>query len=347
MQWDIRPTAEFPRHSEGDTVSLVDGDVLLAWTRFRGREDHARAEIVAMVGSRSEGGNSHGLVWQWSQSRVLVSAAEAAQNVMSVSLLREAGSGDLLLFYLRKNSPSDCRVYVRRSMNEGHTWVEAEGVCQTMGYHVLNNARVVQLASGRLVAPVAFTPDYDRSRHQTAFCYLSDDQGASWRPSQGWVDLPQSAVGCQEPGVVPLERNLLMILRTDLGCVYGALSSDGGDSWGAPWAMAQLPAPMAPATAVRLRDGGLVITYNHRPEGAKAGWADRTPLALARSEDEGRTWRRLTDLESDPAYSYGYTSLRLVAEVAWLSYYVWPRHAPEHFLDTALRVRTIDLAALG
>jgi len=331
--FDIMPSAENPRNSEGDTVLLTDGRLLLAWSRFEGAQDHARAEVAGMT--TADWGK------HWSEIRTLVSPQEAQLNVMSVSLLREAGSGDLLLFYLRKNSLAECLVYLRRSRDEGQSWEVPQRVATKEGYHVMNNARVIQLHDGRLLAPVAWTRDFATSRHQVAFCYLSDDGGKSWRAGRGMVDLPSSAVGCQEPGLVELSSGILMYIRTDQGYVYGALSRDGGETWSDPWPFASLPSPAAPATMVRLPDGGLVVFYNHRPEGAKAGWKDRTPLAVARSDDEGRTWRRLADLEPSPEFCYAYTSCRIYGDKAVLTYYVWPRAVEMGFEQTRLRFRVL------
>ena len=113
----------------------------------------------------------------WSDQSILVSCNEAVQNVMSVSLLREAATGDVLLFYLRKNSLADCQIFLRRSSNEAKTWSPPTRVSTRPGYHVMNNARVVQLETGTLLAPVALAPDYAVSRRQAASCYLSNDGG--------------------------------------------------------------------------------------------------------------------------------------------------------------------------
>ena len=339
MTFDICPGPQNPRNSEGDTVSLSDGRVLLAWSRFRGREDHARADIHSLISE--DGGAS------WDGGRTLVSAVEADMNVMSVSLLRESTSGDVLLFYLSKNSLADCQVYARRSQDECQSWGEARRVSSEAGYHVMNNARVVELADGRILAPVALTRDYGRSRHQVAFCYVSDDGGRSWRRGEGSTDLSESEVGCQEPGVVDVSRGELMYIRTDLGCVYRAFSEDSGDTWSQPTAVSQLPAPAAPATMARLPDGGLVALYNHREDGAMAGWSDRTPLALARSDDDGQVWRRLADIEESPEYCYGYTSVRIHADAALLTYYVWPRTGQPSFDQTILRITRVPLDRLS
>jgi len=210
---------------------------------------------------------------------------------MSVSLLREALTGDLLLFYLRKNSLADCQLFLRRSADEGETWGAPRRISLRDGYHVMNNARVVQLASGRLLAPVALTPDYGETRHQNAFCYISDDGGVTWRAGRGSTDIDKSTVGCQEPGLVDLGQRTLMYIRSDQGYVYGAISADGGETWGIPTPFRDLPAPAAPATIARLPGGRLVALYNHRPDGAQAGWADRTPLAAAASDDGGDSYR--------------------------------------------------------
>ncbi|MFP3895880.1 MAG: sialidase family protein [Anaerolineales bacterium] len=332
----INPGPGNPRNSEGDTILLSDDRLLLAWTRFVGAADHAKADIYGMV--TDDWGKS------WSEPRLLVSREEGRQNVMSVSLLREEVSGDILLFYLRKNSFRDCNVFLRRSADEGRSWGSPWRVSVRDGYHVMNNARVVQLESGRLLAPVALTQNYGRSRHQVAFCYISDDGGAHWRVGGGFADLPQSRVGCQEPGVVPVGDDLLMHIRTDQDYVFGAWSADGGDTWTAPRPFEDLPAPAAPATMARLPDGNLVTIYNHRPDGAQAGWAGRTPLSVARSRDRGNTWQRLEDIEASAVYAYGYTSFRVCGERMVLTYYVWPRDAPANFEETALRFRMLPLA---
>ena len=71
---------------------------------------------------------------------------------MSVSLLRLPG-GEIALFYLRKNSLDDCRLYLRLSTDEGKTWGDPTIVHPRRAYFVVNNDRVIQLRSGRLVGP--------------------------------------------------------------------------------------------------------------------------------------------------------------------------------------------------
>jgi hypothetical protein len=133
----IEPSQPHPRNSEGDLVELKDGRLCLVYTRFTGgASDHAAADLVART-SADDGRT-------WSDDRVLV-PNEGGRNVMSVSILRLT-SGELLLFYLRKNAMDDCLSYVRRSADEFETLSAPGRVTVGDGYHVINNDRVIQLS---------------------------------------------------------------------------------------------------------------------------------------------------------------------------------------------------------
>ena len=70
-----------------------------------------------------------------------------------------------------------------------------------------------------------------------------------------------------------------------------------GDSTGRIWTDAvfsQIPCPNTGFDVVKLRDGRLLIVYNHSFKHAIAG---RGVLALAMSHDDGDTWERVMRLE--------------------------------------------------
>ena len=98
-------------------------------------------------------------------------------------------------------------------MDEAESWSEPVGIIsdEEIGYHVLNNDRVVQLKSGRLIAPVALhnRPGWEKPDWKGEIaCYLSDDGGKSWRRSQTVqkaADAAGKRVTAQEPGVVELK----------------------------------------------------------------------------------------------------------------------------------------------
>jgi sialidase-1 len=328
-------SAEYPRHSEGDIARLRDGRLLLAWTEFYGGfADNARAHIAARLSA--DGGRT------WGEKFVLQPNI-GRRNVMSVSLLRKR-DGELLLFFLKKDGPDDLSVWMRRAVREPDQWTSPVQITSLPGYHVMNNDRVIQLDSGRLLAPVALTPNISKQyRAQEALCYLSDDGGATWRPGRGRVGFDGSAA--MEPGVVELkDGRVLMIIRTTLGHVYESHSGDGGETWSEPRAT-PLVAPAAPASIARIPStGDLLIVWLNNPKGAKAGWKERTPLAAAISRDEGRTWTNVRNIEDDPKASFGYCSITFVEGRVLLGYYVWRDDAGRRGFDgTSLKVTSLPV----
>lgn len=305
-----------PRNSEGAFIELKDGRLLFVYTHFTGGTgDHATAHLA---GRSSRDGRR-----TWTTKDELVLPNEAKMNVMSVSLLRLAG-GEIALFYLRKNAPDDCRLYLRRSTDEGKTWGEPTLCIPDAGYYVVNNDRVVQLQSGRLVVPASYRhPPGSRAPHPgVAVCYLSDDNGKTWRKSKTALPPPEgSKTGLQEPGVVELkDGKLMMLCRTDQGCQYRSYSVDGGDTW-SPAEPSDLKSPVSPASVKRIpKTGDLLLVWNdHRAiDAARRG--KRTPLTVALSRDEGKTWEKVKTLEDDPAGWYCYTAIAFVGERVLLVY---------------------------
>ena len=324
-----------PRNSEGDVVELADGRLLLAWTEFYGGyDDHALAHISSMLSA--DGGRTWG-------PRAILQENVGRKNVMSVSFLR-LRSGTILFFYLVKNAITDCQVWVRRSDDESRTWTPPVPVSTRPGYTVMNNARPIQMSTGRLLAPVALSSDVETGAPSRAFCYLSDDDGQSWRAGSGDTGFADSPA--QEPGLVELRDGaVLMIIRTRLGRIYYARSHDGGETWSAPDA-SSLVSPAAPATITRIPGSGdLMIVWNNNPNGAAATWQDRTPLTVAVSTDEGTTWRNPKDIEADPGYCYAYTSVTFVEPDVLLTYYLWDRIAGRRaFERTSLKFRRLPVS---
>ncbi len=319
--WNLEPTREHPRNSEGSFVTLRDGRVLFGYTEFvGGAADESPARLVARVSA--DGGVT------WSEPREMV-PNEGGANVMSVSLLR-LRSGRMALFYLKKNNWLDCHPYVRFSTDEGATWSAPTPVTSAPGYFVLNNDRVIQLTSGRLVVPLAFHRSRGGDPHSArsfdsralALWYLSDDEGATWREARTWWALPVvSGTGLQEPGAVELpDGALLTMARTDQGYQAQMRSVDQGENWSAP-VPGPLSSPVSPASLKRVPGTSQVLAiWNNLPTGHVRPHVQRTALVSAVSDDCGRTWqhRKLLELDADACYCY--TAIHFVGEYVLLAY---------------------------
>jgi predicted neuraminidase len=345
----LEPSEAHPRHSEGAFVTLRDGTLLLAYSRFfGGGGDDSRAEIVALTSS--DGGRT------WSdEGRVLI-ADEGRQNVMSVSFVR-LGDGRIALFYGVKHGFHDLRTWMRTSADEGATWSEPLCCIPAPGYHVVNNDRVVRLSDGRLVVPAAFhrrkldaTDDWRTfDSRAVAIFFLSDDDGASWRESATWWSLPmRSNTGLQEPGLIELaDGRLYAWARTDLGCQWGMQSTDRGDTWSLP-TPTPFPSPPSPLSMKRLPNGALLAVFNDTsdPDGpverSRDAGGPRRPLAAWVSRDEACTWRRVGVIDDEWGRGFSYPAIHFTEEHALFAYCAG---AAPHGNLKALRIRRVPLAA--
>ena len=323
---------EHPRCTEGSTIRLLDGSLLLATTQFISRgSDFSSARIV---GRRSiDGGRT------WLPAREL-QANTGKMNVMSVTL-RRMNNGDLGMFYLEKNSHADLDIKLRRSADDGKSFGPPVLVTADDGYHVMNNDRVIRLSNGRWLAPAASTPDVGADNHFVSRCFISDDDGQTWRKGRGQVDAPKR--GAMEPGLVELQDGrVLMYIRTQLGHIGKSYSDDGGETW-TKMENLGLPSPEAPATCQRIpATGDMLMVWNGGPNSANPRGA-RTPLLAAISHDEGENWKTVATIEPDANRTYAYTSLLFHQNSVLLSYWDKPSKAPARFSTRFRRLPIRDL----
>lgn len=332
---DIKPSAGNLRNSEGDFIRLKDGSILFAWSRFTRTDDSSVSwdripSDIAAIRS-TDGGRT------WSEN-VEILVRNDTQNVMSVSFFRFS-DGRIGLFYLRNFGLLANEYLLRTSLDEGKSWSAPQKVTGRDGcLSVVNNARVVRLKSGRIVIPVArhvsrtgkFEPAAD------ILCVYSDDEGTTWREGCPVATFQKDGtrLTTQEPGAVELRDGRLMVYaRTNAGEQWAGYSSDGGATIG-PLSPTLLVGPMGPATVRRLRSGELLAIWNDHT-GRKCRSGDRTPLTIALSRDEGKTWPDRKVLEDAPNGFYCYTSF-MEDDDDWLLAYCVVTHKN---LDTLRIVR--------
>jgi sialidase-1 len=341
----LPPGPNNPRNSEGDFIQLKNGNVQFIYTRFMsGSGDHDQAQLVSRTSTDA------GVTWSTTDQVVL--SNEGEWNVMSISTLRLA-DGRLAMFYLRKNSLEDCRPWLRFSSDEGQSWGPPTEIIPEAdrGYYILNNDRVVQLSSGRIMVPVALhnrpgqaSPDWAGQ----ITCYFSDDAGSTWKRSQTL----QTAAGpggerimAQEPGIVELsDGRLMMWIRTNAGHQYRAYSDDQGVSWGA-FAPLALASPRSPASIERIpTTGDLLAVWNDHAPLPVADRKERTPLCYALSSDDGETWSESQVLAGDPEGFYCYTAIDFVDQHVLLGHGAGKQQPGQHLSTTT--IRRVSLASL-
>lgn len=350
----------FPRHSEGDLVRLADGKLLAVWSRFKNRSDHGESEVV---GRYSE---DQGLTWGEIESFVSISEAEHSSNsnLMSASLLSLSSAGRIFFSYMGKeetepenedfNRKIRSAVYARFS-DDGIHFSRPRRISDPDHYYVVNNARALQLSSGRILIPTAVALDPGKELgwiKQSCRTFYSDDQGANWKQGSACTLTPQDVPGresreltLQEPGLIELkDQRILMVMRTRLNHPYKSLSEDGGESWSKPVPISEIVAPTSPQTLFRLpQSGDIAMIYNNNSLGAEAKWSERRPLAFAVSKDEGRSFRYRKVIEEVEGRCWAYHSARVYGDKLYLLYYEWYQGHPTFFFtDFKLSIIPIE-----
>ncbi|NIA31284.1 MAG: hypothetical protein GWP06_15415 [Actinobacteria bacterium] len=300
----LEPGPDNPRNSEGDFIHLQDGRILFIYSHFTGGSgDNAEAHLSGRFSD--DGGRT------WSKKDVTILANEGGMNIMSVSLLR-LQDGRIALFYLRKNSETDCIPFMRISTDEAKTWSAPKKCIDIPGYYVMNNDRAVQLHNGRIILPVSLhnTPEINRFFNGRIMCYFSDDNGQTWSKSAEAAN-PDSVI-TQEPGVVQLKSGKLMLFcRTDAGVQYISFSQDKGEHWSL-LQPSNIISPVSPASIERIPSTGDLLLVWNKNSIQSGGNGNRTPFNLAVSKDEGKTWEKTKTIESDPNGWYCYTAIDFV-----------------------------------
>lgn len=334
--FELSPTSAIPRNSEGAFATLKDGRIAFYYTQFYGGDkDHSAARIAAI--DSADGGTT------WGPPREIVAGVgDRGLNVMSVSLLRLA-RGRLALFYLFTKDAEDCRPYLSYSSDEGASWSAPRLLLEHPGYYILNNDRVIQTRSGRLIMPMNL--HRKAGTRGQAVWYYSDDDGATWRESDSRWSVAQGRSGLQESGVVETANGTLFSwARTDLGSQYEFRSYDNGVTWSAP-AAGNLVSPLSPASIKRLPDtDDLVALYNDH-SGRFPFVADmRTPLVAAISRDGGHSWpiRRL--VEDNTRDWYHYTAIHCLPDAMLVAYNAGNDRMAE--FRSPLRIRRIEYSWL-
>jgi hypothetical protein len=343
---DLDPTPLHPRSTEGSFATLKSGRIILDYSQFsEGQEDHSPSAIAEIYSD--DGGKT------WSEPKVVIPTG-SYQNIMSVSFVRLA-SGKLLRFHaVKKNKWLDCHVVMSASTDEGVTWTEPKPVLDAPGYFVLNNDRIIQTKSGRLIMPLGYhrskgTADDESSwdPHAITMWYYSDDEGATWKESANWWGMPiVSGSGLQEPGVVEVTNgNIFSWSRTDQGAQYQFWSHDDGLSFSAP-ERSPLMSPNSPASIKRLPNSNtLMVVFNDHsgrvpaPKEARR----RAPLVIAFSTDGAKTWGPSQVIEDDLGGWYCYTAIHFTQDAVLLAY-VAGNDQIGHL--SRLRVRRIPMSSL-
>jgi hypothetical protein len=106
----------------------------------------------------------------------------------------------------------------------------------------------------------------------------------------------------------------MMLMSMHLSPLLRSYSIDGGDTW-SPIENTGLQSPVSPASIKRIPStGNLLLVWNDHTHIAPAQRNNRTPLTVAISTDDGKTWDKRKNLYSDPDGFYSFAAIDFVGD---------------------------------
>jgi predicted neuraminidase len=281
--------------------------------------------LAAWFGGQKEGANDV-KIWlarfdgkAWSPPEV---AAEEPGTPCWNPVLFRSRSGALLLWYKAGANPMSWTASVRRSTDAGKTWDRPEPLPAGLLGPIKN--KPVQRGDGAILAGSSV------ESYRAWACWLerSTDDGKSWKRF-GPIAVPGHPYGIIQPTLFERDdKSLVALCRSrGLGSVCQAESTDGGETWSAA-KTTELPNPNSGLDCVRAKSGEVFLVYNHSKTA-------RSPLNLARSRDEGKTWAMVQVLEEEEG-EFSYPAVIQAGDGMLHVSYTWKRRHIKHLvLDPA------------
>jgi predicted neuraminidase len=297
----IFETAPFEECHASTIVETVEGDVLAAW--FGGEREGA-SDVAIWMSRLSQG--------RWSAPVEV--AREPGVPTWNPVLFR--GDDDRIwLFYKLGPSPQTWTGAYKISDDDGKSWTAPTYLPAGLLGPIKN--KPIRLANGDIVAGTSV----ESHRSWTGWVERSADHGKTWT-KHGPITIPGEPYGLIQPTLVELAPDRLRLFaRTRQGFIYSADSADGGRTWSTA-RPTSLPNPNSGIDGVRLRDGRILLVYNHSAR-------RRTPLNVALSTDGGETWTPFVELETAPG-EYSYPAVIQSADGDVHITYTWNRKRIKH-----------------
>jgi predicted neuraminidase len=282
---DDRP---FAQCHASTLLRMEDGKFLVAW--FGGT--HEKHDDVGIWLSKGEPGH-------WSAP---VEISKIREDAHWNPVLFRDPSGNITLFFKVGKTIDFWETWFKVSKDNGDTWSEAkELVAGDKGGRGPVRNKPIVLSDGSWLAPAS----NELKGVWNAFVDRSQDNGKTWAssaflkvnrdsvPGEGVI---QPALWESAPGKVH------MLLRSSAGFICRSDSEDHGKTW-SPVCRTSLPNPNSGIDVTKLENNKLVLIFNPDAE----NWGSRSPISLAVSGDNGKTWQPVIELErgsEDDEFSY-------------------------------------------
>lgn len=292
---------DMPRADTATVAEISPGRLYMVYHRYRpnekGGSDFGRASVWAQE-SQDDG-------WTWGKAREIIPDRKEDFSVLMPAICR-LPSGELLLLANRIHGRSSTSMELHRSQDNGKTWRFDQAIWSRSKGQWLQGgaAQLLRLSNGRLIFGVHGGSGDQWKQKNDAWCFLSDDEGKTWRRSKGAIKLPMR--GAMEASLAEWRDGVLVCsLRTQLGGPFITRSTDGGETW-SPAQPSGLIGPESCTCLRRIPGTDLLVLFWNNSVYLQGHhhYGERTPLSVAVSSDGGRSWKKRGDIETDEGASY-------------------------------------------
>jgi predicted neuraminidase len=276
------------RDSHGSTLTeLPDGRIMVAW--YSG--PYEKSHLVGIYSS---------IFTPSTQSWTPVVLLEKENEITSEGnpvLYYDSETKRLWLFWVTMSRAdyakipggwSTCKVKCRHSDDLGENWSSPKWLTHFWGRMTRN--RPLRLSNGDVLLPLYS----EWMRYRTNIWMATREEFAKGAPECQWKNIAGVGSKVLQPNIVELEPgHLLCYMRTAKNAPLGpwisvSESKDYGRHW-APISKGPFPNSNSGLALMKLKNGHLAMAFNNCPTG-------RTPLSLAISEDNGKTWPYVRDI---------------------------------------------------
>lgn len=293
----------FPQCHASTIAQTSDGTLVVAWFGGTAEKDN---DVGIWLSRRVNG--------TWTAQVELAKVNETPH--WNPVLFNPPGAPLTLYFKIGPEIPT-WQTYVMTSNDAGATWSAPRELApgDKGGRGPVKNKPIL-LSDGAWLAGAS--TEFDA---WIPFADRSEDGGLTWERSADWVINPQlmPGKGAIQPTLWESKPGMVhALLRTTMGRVCRADSPDGGRTW-SPVYITDLPNNNSGLDVTAVADGRLFLLYN--PSGEN--WGSRSPLTLAMSADNGKTWSNVAHLETTPG-EYSYPAI-ITTDTGVALCYTWKR----------------------
>ena len=305
------------------TIVEVAGRLMAAW--FGGRHEGS-PDVGIWLSQKDTAG------WSTPVEVALGGECEGQRYPCWNPVLHKSRQGPLLLFYKVGPNPQEWWGMLKSSSDCGVMW--SAPVRLPDGVIGPDKNKPVEFDDGDILCP--------SSTEENGWCVWlewTSDLGVTWRRMGPLNDA--AVVEAIQPSILKkTERTLQAVGRTKQGRMFSMESTDGGMTW-TKMHLLNFWCANSGVDGVVLRDGRMLVVYNHRRNSPEMWDAERNMLNVAVSTD-GYKWKGVCVLEHEPWEEFSYPSVIQTSDGLVHITYTWKRQRIRHVVLDPLRIEGRD-----